>query len=168
MRTFGKVMIAVALVVAGCDDDDDNNAVLPDGATGDVTTFNVTMTSSQETPPCAAGRSDATGSVTVTIASDDSAIAVSGLTFSGLSGPATAAHIHSGARGVAGPIVFPLNVTLTPFSTVAFDAADYPTPVPAGASPDFPSFVAAMKAGNTYVNVHTAACPDGEIRAQLQ
>lgn len=164
MRTFGKVMIAVALLVSGCDDDDDDII----GPNGDFTTFDVTLTPSDVATPCLNAGSLATGTATVSIPDDDANIQVNNLTFSGLSGPATSATINAGTRGAIGPVVFPLNVTVTPFSTVAFDAADYPSPVPSGASPDFQSFVEAMRDGNTYINVATAACPDGEIRAQIQ
>jgi CHRD domain-containing protein len=75
------------------------------------------------------------------------------LKFSHLTGPATAAHIHMGAKGVSGPVVVPLcgpcKSTVT--GTVAVNA----------------SVLSAIKKGKTYVNVHTAKYPAGEIRGQL-
>lgn len=166
MRTLGKVMIAVVLVVvAGCDDDDDDDII---GPNGEVTVFQVDLTTSQEVMPCGAAGLNASGSATVAISADEDFIQVTALTFNNLSGAPTAASINAGRLGVEGPVVFPLNVTLTPFSTVAFDASDYPSPVPAGAAVDFPSFIDTMRAGNTYLTVETAACPTGELRGQIQ
>jgi hypothetical protein len=75
------------------------------------------------------------------------------LTFTHLSGPATAAHIHPGARGVNGPPLITLCTPCTsPVSgTTLVTAAD----------------IAAMKARRTYVNVHTTRNPAGEIRGQI-
>lgn len=166
MRTFGKVVIAVALVTMGCgDDNNDNNAI---GDASGVTTFQVTLTPAQETPPCLAAGSAAIGTVNVSAADDNSVIQVNALQFSGLSGPATSASINQGAIGVTGPVVFPLSINVTPFSTIAFNVNNYPTPVPAGASATFAAFVDAMRSGDTYITVATSACPNGEIRAQIQ
>jgi len=75
------------------------------------------------------------------------------LKFSHLTGPATAAHIHMGAKGVSGPVVVPLcgpcKTTVT--GTVTINA----------------TVLRAIKKGKTYVNVHTAKYPAGEIRGQL-
>ncbi|MEQ1745669.1 MAG: CHRD domain-containing protein [Saprospiraceae bacterium] len=74
----------------------------------------------------------------------------------GLSGPATAAHVHRGAGGVAGGVVFGL--TAVPLATglytatVALDSAR----------------ISDLIKGDWYFNVHTAANPSGEIRGQIQ
>jgi len=75
------------------------------------------------------------------------------LTFSGLSGPAAAAHIHTAARGVAGPVTVPL---CGPCESGASGNATIDATV-----------LNAIQSGGTYVNVHTATNRAGEIRAQL-
>lgn len=77
------------------------------------------------------------------------------VTLSVLNMTPTAAHIHQGARGANGPVIVPL----TKISDNAFVAAD-------GARMTEAQY-AAYKAGNTYLNVHSAKNPGGEVRAQL-
>jgi hypothetical protein len=129
-------------------------------------TFTVTLSPANETPPCAKAGAGATGVATITIPSDDSSVSVS-VTYSGLSGPAVAGHIHSGTAAAAGPIVLPFSGSLTSPINVTLTSANYVAA--AGAPADFATFVAALKAGGAgYVNVHTAACPAGEIRAEIE
>jgi hypothetical protein len=68
---------------------------------------------------------------------------------------------------VTGPAVFSLDDDFTQPINRTFTAADYPDPPPDGAPETWEAFVAQMRAGNTYVNLHTAACPMGEIRDQI-
>jgi CHRD domain-containing protein len=75
------------------------------------------------------------------------------LTFSHLTGKAVAAHIHLGKPGVAGPVAVPL---CGPCSSGAH-----------GTLTVTPKVRAALLAGTTYVNVHTAKNAAGEIRGQL-
>jgi len=71
------------------------------------------------------------------------------LTFKNLSGSATAAHIHSARRGVAGPVTVPLCAPCT-------------SPV-SGTTVLTPDQMKDLLAGKQYVNVHTAKNPGGEI-----
>jgi len=73
--------------------------------------------------------------------------------FNGLSGPITAIHFHSGAIGTTGPVVQDLMAFLSG-NTLSGEVD--PTPI-----------LAALLAGNIYLNVHTAANPNGEIRGQV-
>lgn len=75
------------------------------------------------------------------------------LSFTHLSGPATASHIHSGAKGVNGSI---LVLLCTPCAS----------PV-TGTSTLTSAEIDAMKTRKTYVNVHTTRNPSGEIRGQI-
>jgi hypothetical protein len=69
-----------------------------------------------------------------------------------------AAHIHRGAKGVAGPIVVPLT---PPGSGTAGFVSGCATASPAVISE------IASKPSSFYVNVHTADFPGGAIRGQL-
>ncbi len=76
--------------------------------------------------------------------------------YNGLSGPLTAAHFHSGAAGVAGPVVTPLLPGLTNTLTGTLDLTLLPN-----------DFLQKLDAGTLYANIHTAANPGGEIRGQV-
>jgi hypothetical protein len=69
---------------------------------------------------------------------------------------ATAAHIHQAAAGANGPVIVPFNKT----ADNVFEAAPGAKMTEAQC--------AAHRAGNTYVNVHSANHPNGEVRAQLK
>lgn len=66
----------------------------------------------------------------------------------------TAWHIHKGAVGVAGPVIFDLGTTFTSPATFVSTA------LAAEQEAD-------LKAGLYYVNIHSKIAPSGEIRAQL-
>jgi hypothetical protein len=75
------------------------------------------------------------------------------LTFNRLTGKATAAHIHLGKRGKAGPVAVPLC-----------------GPCKSGISGSkvlTSAQISAMKKGDAYVNIHTPKNPAGEIRGQI-
>jgi hypothetical protein len=76
------------------------------------------------------------------------------LTFDHLSGPASASHIHAGLRGKAGPVMVPL---CGPCKSPASGTAT-------GLTADQ---IKTLTSGGTYVNVHTAKNPNGEIRGQI-
>ncbi|HEV2978462.1 MAG TPA: CHRD domain-containing protein [Casimicrobiaceae bacterium] len=109
----------------------------------------VSLAGNQEVPPV---QTTASGSGSFTINPDKT---VSGhITTKGIT--AVAAHIHAGAMGKSGPVAVPL----------AKGGADEWT-VPAGAKLTDAQYADFQK-GDLYVNVHSAAHPDGEIRAQLK
>jgi hypothetical protein len=104
------------------------------------------------------------------------------LTFSGLESDATQAHIHFENRTNAGMIVVFLcsNLGNGPVGTQACPAAGgtitgtiTAADITGGAAAqgiaagEFDEFVNAIRAGATYVNVHSVNRPGGEIRAQL-
>jgi hypothetical protein len=109
----------------------------------------ITLSGANEVPPVS---SSAAGTGTVSVKDDGSVTAK--ITVTGMT--ATAAHIHMAAAGANGPVIVPFTKT----GDNTFEAA-------AGAKMT-PEHLAAYKAGNTYVNVHSAAHPGGEVRAQLK
>lgn len=137
--------------------------------------FTTTLLGSNETPPNA---STATGSATVTL--DTTALTITvNETFSGLiGGNASAAHIHccavpGVATGVAIPFTgFPaatsgtythtFDLTLSSSYNAAFITANGGTVALAQAA-----LIAGMLNGLSYVNIHDATFPGGEIRGQL-
>ena len=112
-------------------------------------TFLATLNGTSETP---ANASTASGSASFTY--NPTTYVLSGtVTFTGVT--PTAAHIHKGAAGVAGSVVFPLGST-TITSPVSFTSA----PLDATQQSD-------LMANLYYVNIHSTAFPNGEIRGQL-
>lgn len=112
---------------------------------GDV---KVKLSGANEVPPVT---TSASGEGTITVA-DDGAVSGSVKT-QGVQ--ATAAHIHVGAAGKNGPVAVPLTK----------DGDMFKAPAGAKLSADQ---MKAYKAGELYVNVHSASHPDGEIRGQLK
>lgn len=96
----------------------------------------------------------------------------------GVDGAVNAAHIHLGQRGVAGGVAVHLcgggdGTAACPPSpatiTGTFGAANVVGPAGQGLDGgELQELVRAMRAGVTYVNVHTARFPNGEIRGQLR
>jgi hypothetical protein len=75
------------------------------------------------------------------------------LTFSGLTGKALAAHVHTGRPGVSGPVAVPL---CGPCVSGAHGTKKVTATVRS-----------ALLTGRAYVNVHTAKNAAGEIRGQV-
>lgn len=92
------------------------------------------------------------------------------VTFSGLISAATAAHIQFGAVGVNGPVIVPLsvfpNATSGTYSRT-FTSSDFLTS-PSNGINSWGDVIDAVKAGDTYVNIHDSVYPGGEIRGQLE
>lgn len=156
-RTIPYLMAAAALAFAGCstmesawDSTKSATASAWDSTTSLFSGSSVKLSGSEEVPPVA---TSASGSGTITIKDDRS---VSGsVSTSGIAG--IAAHIHIGAAGKNGPVIVPL--------TKGADGTTWS--VPAGAKLTDAQYDA-YKAGDLYVNVHSAAHRGGEIRGQLK
>ncbi len=128
--------------------------------------FTANLTARAEVPPPDVPDDySGSGSASATISDDESSIDVT-VTFENLTGPPVGSHIHFGARGEAGPIILPLDHTGGSPINQTLTEADF---TPADGGPQtFAEALDAMRAGNTYVNVHTEANPPGEIRGQLR
>ena len=103
------------------------------------------------------GDPDGLGGATVQI-DDDATTVCFGITVDNLDTP-TAAHIHQGPAGVAGPIV-------VPFTAPNAGNPGTTSGCTTGVSQDLINAIKANPAG-FYVNVHTTAFPGGAIRGQL-
>jgi hypothetical protein len=105
------------------------------------------------------------------------------LTYENMSSQVMGAHIHFGAsRTNGGVAVFfcggpkpacPASGTLTGVITAAdvsvLPANNPDSVIPQGIAPgDLAGLFQAIRTGNTYVNVHTANFPNGELRGQVQ
>ena len=124
-------------------------------ASGPQTEFDAEVTSAQEVPEPVLGDATPMGSVDATL--DGDTLVVDG-SFSGLTGPATAAHIHGPAEeGATAPPVFTLDVD----NATSGDISGTWT----GLTDEQ---IEQLRAGMYYVNVHTDANPAGEIRGQLE
>lgn len=83
----------------------------------------------------------------------------------------TAAHIHMGKMGEAGPPLAPIKMKAKKgkFSgTLAKGTITAKELMGSLKGKTVNDLVAEIEAGNTYVNVHTAKYPDGEIRGQIK
>jgi hypothetical protein len=117
-------------------------------AMAETMNFKADLNASNEVPP---NDSKGTGSVTATYDSASKKLSWKG-SYSGLTGPATAAHFHAGEKGKNGGVAIPIAPATSPLEGSATlndqQAAD-------------------LMAGKLYVNVHTAAHKGGEIRGQM-
>ena len=113
----------------------------------DAKTVPVTLSGAEEVPPVTTSGS---GSGSFRVAEDGSL--TGSVTTRGV--PGTMAHIHQAPKGQNGPVIVPLAKSGDTYS------------VPPGRKLT-EAQMQAFKAGNLYVNVHTAQHKGGEVRAQL-
>ena len=115
-----------------------------------ASTMTTRLSGASEVPPVA---SNASGTAELNLNKQTYELSWT-VTYSGLSGPATGAHFHGPAMaGANAGVVVPMTGSLTSpirgtASLTAAQAAD-------------------LMAGKWYVNLHTAANPNGEIRGQF-
>jgi hypothetical protein len=118
---------------------------------------------------------EGTGTFRAELAADGGSLSYR-LRYEGLTGPALFAHIHLGMPAIAGGVIAFLcgggGQDACPGAggtvTGTIEAANVVGPVGQGiAAGEFAELVAAMRFGATYVNVHTDAFPNGELRGQI-
>jgi hypothetical protein len=116
------------------------------------TRFKASLTPGEEVP--GPGESGASGTAAIVLNPVTNYVCYT-LNWSGLSGPPTAAHIHAGPKGQAGPIVVTLDVSNGAGSTSCVESNA--------------KVVQAIQSNpeGHYVNIHTASHPKGAIRGQL-
>ncbi|MCA1759013.1 MAG: CHRD domain-containing protein [Bacteroidales bacterium] len=140
-KFFLKFMIIAGLFLTAvsCDDDDD------DDEPNDV--FTATLSGANENPP---NESNATGMAELTYNKDTKIFYIE-VEYTGVE--ATGAHIHLGATGVNGGVVFGFN---PPTSPIIYTSE----PLTAEQESDLYNEL-------YYVNIHSETYPAGEIRGQL-
>jgi hypothetical protein len=145
-HTFLRTAIAAGLVtltLAGC------GQLRPSQK---IQIFEASLSASQEVPT---NPSTATGAAEVQFNENTNKLTWK-ITFNGLTGPATAGHIHGPApmgQNAGVVIPFPGNLNAQPVM---------------GETTITPAQYADLAAGLYYVNIHTARAPGGEIRGQLR
>ena len=112
------------------------------------------MNSADERPAPTGDVANARGAFSATVTKTDTGASLNWtLTFSNMSGPAIAAHIHMADRGTPGPVVVPLCAPCTSGAT--------------GTANINATVLAAIQNDRAYVNVHTRQNQAGEIRDQV-
>ena len=120
------------------------------GSSKNVVAYSAQMSGKSEVPP---NMSAGSGTVEAKL-NKDSRMLNWTVTYSGLTGPATAAHFHGPAMaGVNAGVVVPF-------------AAPLASPIK-GETKLTEAQVQDLMAGKWYANIHTAANPGGEIRGQM-
>lgn len=138
---------ALLLTLAACDKDDDD--------VDDDNTYAVSgnASGSQEVP---AVTTTATGSLSGTYNATTNSLSYT-ITWTGLSGIATDAHLHGPAAiGVSAGVLVPLTITTNAATGTATGTATLTDDAET-----------ALLSGNVYYNIHTVANVDGEIRGQI-
>ncbi len=136
------VTLLAGLAVAGCKKDDDKQ-VTP----ANTTDFVATLSGGQQVP---SNSSTATGTLTATLNRDTKKLTYK-VTLTGLT--PISAHIHVAAPGRAGGVKVPFN--------------DLTSPIEGEADVD-QATIDSLLAGRAYVNIHTTAFPNGEIRGNIR
>jgi hypothetical protein len=120
-------------------------------------TYKADLNAASEVPP---NQSAGKGSAAVTYDDSTKTVTWQG-TFTGLSGPATAAHIHGPAEaGKNAGVIVAMSQNGVPFASPFQGSMKL-------ADDKAAALASALAAGQAYVNIHTAANPGGEIRGQL-
>ena len=115
--------------------------------------FTATLTGAQETPPNASPGSG----LGMVLLNDAQTQIIVDLSWSGLSAPASSAHIHVAPPGIPGAVLF--NFTGVPAATSGM--------IPEQSFAVTAAQVAQLQAGNFFMDVHTSNFVGGEIRGQV-
>jgi len=144
--SLAALAVSAAAVITGC-------GMMPSSKSvpaSNLVALSTQLRSANQVPPVA---SPASGTVDAVFNRDTSQLRWK-VSYTGLSGPATAAHFHGPAMaGANAGVVLPWpSPVMSPMEgTATLNAAQ----------------VADLMAGRWYANIHTAANPGGEIRGQM-
>lgn len=144
-------LIAALALLGGCMSPEPAGvSATTNAAPAEALRFQAPLSGTSEVPPNSSG-----GTGTAVVRLDPATRSLTWtVDYAGLTGPAVAAHIH----GPAGPDA---NAgVMIPFT------GDLASPIK-GSAEVTDAQIAALRAGQLYVNIHTAAHPPGEIRGQL-
>jgi CHRD domain len=150
-----RKLLAVALVGAGA-------AGAVPALAGSNDEFEARLSSRAEVPR---NSSEAKGEAEFTIARSGRSIAYR-LEAEDLSGRVQAAHVHFGRTGQAGPVI--LNICTRPCSLPRSGRLTRRNFVRAEGVRNFTAALRQLRAGRTYVNLHTRRYAAGEIRGQIR
>jgi len=142
---LGSALVAGVLALSACDTMKKPMMMMKGGD------MSAQLSGSSEVPP-----TSTSGSGNATLKLDEGTKVLSWtVTYQGLSGPATAGHLHGPALpGANAGVVVPFKGSVaSPFT---------------GNATLTDAQIADLKAGKWYVNIHTAANPGGEIRGQVR
>lgn len=134
-------LLAVIFTMSSCSSDDDNNVPDPN------VVYEATLTGAKEVP---ANESDAKGTAELIYNKDTKIFA---LTVTHDIANPTAGHIHMGAVGENGDVIFPFDSPESPITLTSSELTE--------------AQIDALNKGNLYVNIHTEEFPGGEIRGNL-
>ena len=165
MKTLHTTAALAALLLVGA-------AIGADDTAGQA--YGARLSGSEEVPPVV---TETTGKVEIVFNADETSAQYELTVRKGVR--VTQSHIHCGPAGVNGPVV----VFLAGFHNRGWDVdgswienatvtdANVIPPAAGSACPhvinNLRDLAVAIRAGNTYVNVHTVANPPGEVRGQL-
>ena len=138
LKTAGIALVfAAAVAVSGCAMDDGKKS------------FKANLSGTAEVPP-----NDSKGTGTATFTFDEKTkVLTYNITYSGLKAAPTAGHIHGpAAMGANAGVMIPFAAPASPIT---------------GSATLNDAQVAALVAGQMYVNIHSSAHPPGEIRGQI-
>lgn len=161
LRRAALVVAVLLPTAAGCGSEDTGGAIDTGGATAPLrpgattvppgaTVLTADLSGAEEVP--GPGAPEGSGSARLVLSPDGRVCTELATT---KVDPPTAAHVHSGPRGVAGPVVITLPTPKDGRATGCV-TADQAAAAKVAADPT-----------NAYVNIHTATHPNGAIRGQL-
>jgi hypothetical protein len=150
------VLLGAAAAIAACGS---SNPTTPG-----PTTYVANMSTANVIDPSASG--PATGTARFVLNGRTLTYTIS---VSNLSSNVNASHIHIGAAGVNGGVIFPFLPAQTQNGQIASGTINLDQPVVGfdGSTMSGDSLLVLLNNGGAYTNVHTATYPMGEIRGQI-